>query len=183
MPSTVPAVEITTVLASQVRPGDLISELDTPDGPFYPVLRVEPGALVLDARTPEDVEDDLDVLEVAVPIGPTSGVRRIAAPPAPRAVYGARVRVDLGAGATGSATWLPGGPRGNAYLTHDVDPGLGPMSYPTSMETLTLLCGVTVPAGRARAVYQPSSGRYTAVCTCGWTGPDRAALVAHAVRA
>lgn len=35
-------------LTVDVRVGDLITELDTPEGPFYPVLKVNPKSLVID---------------------------------------------------------------------------------------------------------------------------------------
>lgn len=39
-----------------LRPGDLVTELGTPTGPWYPVLEVDPqaGLLVLDGRDADD---------------------------------------------------------------------------------------------------------------------------------
>lgn len=56
--------------ASEVRQGDLVTETDTPDGPFYRVLKVNPKSLVLDASG-----DPSDPLPVRLPFGPTHAVR------------------------------------------------------------------------------------------------------------
>lgn len=55
------------VHVSQVRKGDLVTEIDSPEGPFYPVVVSAPGVLIIDAG---------DGVEVSIPIGLTSGVRR-----------------------------------------------------------------------------------------------------------
>lgn len=48
---------------------------------------------------------------------------------------------EFGNGATFTARYIPRGARGDAYVTHDVDPGTGAMSYATAMSTLTITGG------------------------------------------
>lgn len=42
------------VTVSEVRVGQRVTELDSPAGPYYPVLATRPGELVVDAAAPGD---------------------------------------------------------------------------------------------------------------------------------
>lgn len=64
--------------ASEVKVGDRITEHDTPEGPFYPVLKVDAKSFVIDAAhamRPGQDEEDLPVEPVRFPIRPTGSIR------------------------------------------------------------------------------------------------------------
>jgi hypothetical protein len=55
--------------ATEVTVGDYITEIGTPDGPFYPVVKVNAKSLVVDAS------DDGEPLLVRVPVGANDQIR------------------------------------------------------------------------------------------------------------
>lgn len=69
--SSIPVVE--TVHVSQLRRGDLITEVESPRGPFYPVLLSVPGLLRIDGRSAGETTP----LPVDVEVGLTSCVVRL----------------------------------------------------------------------------------------------------------
>jgi hypothetical protein len=60
------------VLAAKLLPGDEITEIDSPQGPWYRVLLIDPTSLTLDGRLPGDEEP----LVVSVPLGASGAVLR-----------------------------------------------------------------------------------------------------------
>lgn len=71
--STISGNRTETVHVSQVRPGDLVTEIGSPEGPYYPVLLSVPGLLRIDGRA----AGDLEPLPVDLAVGLTSGVVRL----------------------------------------------------------------------------------------------------------
>ncbi len=63
---------------TDLKVGDMITEVDTPDGPFYPVIKVNPKSIVVDAnalRLPGDEDDEpLEPLPLRMPIRPSDVV-------------------------------------------------------------------------------------------------------------
>lgn len=53
-----------------VQPGDLVTEVDTPAGPFYRVVKVNRASIVVDADL-----SGTDPLPVRLPSGPNHHVR------------------------------------------------------------------------------------------------------------
>jgi hypothetical protein len=62
------------VEAKTLKAGDMITEIDTPDGPFYPVVKVNAKSIVVDAAE----EWDDTPLPVRLPIAAGTLVLRVA---------------------------------------------------------------------------------------------------------
>lgn len=60
------------VVTCRLRPGDLVTEVDTPHGPFYRVLEASDAWLVLDAGAAPD-----ETLPVRLPTRPADAVLRV----------------------------------------------------------------------------------------------------------
>ncbi len=70
-----PTTGTTKVRSSEVRVGDRITEVGTPDGPFYPVLKVNRTSIVIDADDCYGTED-ADPLPIRTPFRSTDVVLR-----------------------------------------------------------------------------------------------------------
>ncbi len=64
------------VPTTEIRVGDSITEMNTPSGPFYPVLKVNAKTFVVDARAMNDTIGEAAPLPIRLPRSAGAGVLR-----------------------------------------------------------------------------------------------------------